>query len=87
MVPAGRAGANDHVRRLPNGWITEPGLPLVAPFNDVYVGRVPAKWRNGRRARLKIEYRKVCGFKSLLGHYAANSLLFERFLAVAGRRE
>lgn len=28
----------------------------------------PPEWRNGRRAALKMQYRKVCGFESHLGH-------------------
>ena len=34
----------------------------------------PPEWRNGRRAALKMQYRKVCGFESHLGHNWLRSL-------------
>lgn len=35
------------------------------------------EWRNGRRAALKMQYRKVCGFESHLGHFCSQIDLLE----------
>ena len=33
------------------------------------------EWRNGRRAALKMQYRKVCGFESHLGYISTENPL------------
>ncbi len=45
------------------------------------------KWRNGRRERLKIAYRKVCGFKSHLRHRIQKKVSIETFFCMRCRRE
>ena len=44
----------------------DKGLRLQGRFEGKI--NTPGKWRNGRRAGLRIPCRKACGFKSRLAH-------------------
>jgi hypothetical protein len=53
--------------RRRNGLSLARRLLSAAGLSDI-VPSAAAKWRNGRRTRLKIERSNTCGFESHLGH-------------------